>query len=168
MKEQLRESINNDIVFHAKGKASFEEVKRTYKENENLTVLPGIEAIANTTATLGKDSLKELIDYCKERGDYVSVDTPPSGIVSDASIIARHTDGGIYVVRQEYAHVSTIREGLDILAGSGMQMIGCVLNNASSGMGSGYGYGYGRYGYGYSRYGRYGKYGQNEDNKNNS
>ena len=163
------------------GNASFEEVKRNYAENEYLVILPGTLAVENTTATLGKASLKEIIDKCKEIADFVIIDTPPSGIVSDASIIARHVDGGIYVVRQEYARVSSIREGLDILTGSGMQMMGCVLNNASSGIGSGYGYGYGygygrygygRYGYGYGRYGRYGRYGkygygQNEEKKNN-
>lgn len=173
------EKQGNGIYDLLEGTNSFDEVRSNYAENENLVVLPGIEAIANPTATLGKDSLKDLIDKCKRMADFVIIDTPPSGIVSDASIIARHTDGGIYVVRQEYARVSTIREGLDILVGSGMQMMGCVLNNASSGMGSGYGYGYGygygRYGYGYGRYGRYGRYGygrygkygygQNEDSK---
>lgn len=36
-----------------------------------------------------------------ERYDYVIIDLPPVGVVSDAMIVSRYIDGVIMVVRQE-------------------------------------------------------------------
>ena len=69
-------------------------------------------------------------------------DAPPSAIVSDASLIARYTDGCVYVVRQDYAGIDSLREGMEMFSGTGCKLLGCVLNHAEAG-GSGYGYGYG-------------------------
>ena len=91
------------------------------------------------------------------------VDTPPSAILSDAAVISQYVDGALFVVRQDYAKVDEILEGIESLSDTGIPIMGCVLNAAEVGItGYGYGndYGYGRYGYGYGRYGRYGSYGR--------
>jgi pilus assembly protein CpaE len=79
--------------------------------------------------------------------DYVIVDTPPSSILSDAASLAKYADAGIFVVRQDYAPVERIREGVDLLSDSGLEIAGCMLNYAQASI-SDYAYGYG-YGYGY-------------------
>ena len=101
------------------------------------------------------------------------IDAPPSAIVSDASLIARIADGCVYVVRQDYAGVNTLREGMEMFNGTGCKLLGCVLNHAEASSGYGYGrYGYGRYGYGKYGYGRYGYgksgYGYGYGENNNS
>jgi Mrp family chromosome partitioning ATPase len=41
----------------------------------------------------------ELMAYARERYDIVIVDTPPVGLVVDATIVARHCDIGLFVAR---------------------------------------------------------------------
>lgn len=39
------------------------------------------------------------------------VDTPPAGILSDAAMLASCVDGGVFVVRQDFADVRILTEG---------------------------------------------------------
>ena len=119
--------------------------------------MPGGKPIDNPTELWTGGHTKDLLTKLHEKCDYVIIDAPPSAVVSDASLIARLCDGCVYVVRQDYASINTLREGMEMFSGTGCKLLGCVLNHAEAGGG----YGYGRYGYGYGRYGHYGygKYG---------
>ena len=105
--------------------------------------------------------------------DYVIIDTPPSAVVSDASWMSRYVDGGIFVVKQDYAKVDILQEGMEMHAGTGVKIMGTVLNYTVSGI-TGSGYGYGNYGYGRSSYGYGSRYGygygygadESEENEN--
>ena len=136
-----------------------------YANNSKLHILPGHGSIANPLEYLSSGVFHRMLEELKEMADYVIIDTPPSAIVSDASIIAKHTDGCLFVVRQDYAKLDSLQEGMDMVSGTGTHVVGTVLNGTESTLFSGgYGYGYyGRYGYGkygYSRNGYYGgKYG---------
>ena len=90
----------------------------------------------------------------RKKYDFILLDTPPASLLSDASEIADVADEALLVVRQNYSARAQIMDGARTLADSGLHLLGCVLNYASTGgvLGeSGYGYGYG-YGYGDSRY----------------
>lgn len=150
-----QESGMIDII---EGRRTFAEVAIPYKDNPDFMVVPGGESINNTSEALNGDNIKELIRDLKEQFDYVIIDTPPSAVVSDASWMARYVDGGIFVVRQDYAKVELLQEGMEMHAGTGIRMLGTILNNTVSGI-TGYGYGYGNYGYGKSSYGYGSRYG---------
>ena len=139
-------------------KVGVDEVLTPYKDRKHLAILPGGIPIDNPTALWSNEHTEELIHKLRNKCDYVIIDAPPSAIVSDASLIARISDGCVYVVRQDFAEVDTLREGMEMFNGTGCKLLGCVLNHAEAG---GSGYGYGRYGYGKYGYGRYGygKYG---------
>ncbi len=146
-------------------KASVDEILMPYKERKHLAILPGGKPIDNPAALWSNEHTKQLINRLREKCDYVIIDAPPSVIVSDASLIARITDGCVFVVRQDFAGIDTLREGMEMFNGTGCKLLGCVLNHAEAG-GSGYGYGrygYGKYGYGKYGYGKYGYgYGDND------
>ena len=139
-------------------KAGVDEILMPYKERKHLAILPGGKPIDNPTALWSNEHTEKLIHKLRDKCDYVIIDAPPSAVVSDASLIARITDGCVYVVRQDYAGIDTLREGMEMFSGTGCKLLGCVLNHAEAG---GSGYGYGRYGYGKYGYGKYGygKYG---------
>lgn len=98
-------------------------------------------------------NLKKLFDEMKNKYDLVFVDTPPCGIISDASIIAGAADAIIYVIRQDAVMQTTIRTGISAMLETETKFLGCILNGATGGPG---GYGnYYKYG-GYNKYYRYG------------
>ena len=140
------------------GQCELEQILVSYKNRKHLTLIPGGRPIENTNMLLSSETTEQLFKQLRDQYDYVIIDAPPSAVVSDASLIARYTDGCVYIVRQDYASIDTLREGMEMFTGTGCKLLGCVLNHAEAG---GSGYGYGRYGYGKYGYGKYGygKYG---------
>ncbi len=120
--------------------------KIEYIEKLNFDLLsfkPVIDTIQKATRTL---NLKNLLVTLKNEYDIVFVDTPPCGMISDATIIAGAVDSILYVVRQDSVIQSNIRSGISSLLETEVHFLGCILNGASSGIG-----GYGGY-YSYSSY----------------
>lgn len=104
------------------------------------------------------DYLSDLLPKLAKHYDYILVDTPPCGLVSDAITIAQCCDALVYVVLQDTVRVNKITAGINLLMPSGIHILGAVLNGARSGLagyGDNYGYGYGSYGH-YKSYSRYG------------
>ena len=139
-----------------KGEAALEEIAVQHPKLMNFRIIPGLHAQSDPADLLSSPELKKLLRSLRKQADYVIVDTPPCAVVSDAATIAQYVDGGVYVVLQDYAKVDVLQEGMEMFSGTGVRMLGCVLNATTAGI-TGSGYGYGRYGYG--KYGAYGKYG---------
>lgn len=100
------------------------------------------------------DTMKEMIQELKKTYDYIVLDTPPVGLVSDALELSQFCDVTLYVVRQNF----TKKEMLTLLNNrtkrGELQNVSIIFNGyenkAKYGVGYGYGYGYGySYGYGY-------------------
>lgn len=128
---------------------------------ELLSFKPVIDSVQKIVRTA---NLKELLNALKSEFDLVLIDTPPCGMISDATIIAGAADTVVYVIRQDAVIQSNIRAGISSLLETETNFLGCILNGASSGFGS---YGYYKYyrgGYSY-KYGGYKKYGYSSNKK---
>ncbi|QOG03761.1 polysaccharide biosynthesis tyrosine autokinase [Flavobacterium sp. MDT1-60] len=126
-------------------------------EITNSTQIPNLDVILsgpippNPSELILSDAMKELIDELKQKYDYIILDTPPVGLVSDALELAQYADVTLYIVRQNY----TKKDMITLL---NTRIKRGELNNASivfngyenkAKYGSGYGYGYGAYSNGY-------------------
>lgn len=140
-----------------------------YIEKYKLHVLIPSSSEKEETGYFNSGGIRQILSSLRDKFDYILVDTPPCGLISDAMFIAQAADAAIYVIHQDAVRISRIKSGLDNLMTTDINIIGTVLNGAVSdifGYGS-YGYGYGKYGYGYG-YGKYGYgygYGYGEDRK---
>ena len=105
----------------------------------------------NPSELLSSDKCKEMFKILSERFDYIICDTPPVSIVSDALVLSKNTDGAIFVVRQDYARTSQIKEVIEKLNTVDVKLLGSVLNNYEEKTASGYKYSYDKY----YRYGSY-------------
>lgn len=140
-----------------------------------LSPVPGssLEVICSTAAKrrppMNAHKLEQLIERLRPDYDYIVLDTPPCGIISDAKFICRCADAIVYVVRHDYASRNQIVDSMQELADQKAKLTGCVLNDTPAVSHSkryGYGqYGYGKYGYGKYGYGKtgYKKYGYGRD-----
>lgn len=124
--------------------------------NSELLLLSGDKNADQPQRFLASARMKKILASLREQMDYIIIDTPPCGFLSDAATLSPLVDGVIYVVRQDYVSRSTIATSMQLLASTDVRFVGCVLNNAERGT-SRYGYGY-KYGYG-SKYGGYYGYG---------
>ncbi len=103
------------------------------------------------------DFLKSVFDNFRTEFDYILVDTPPCGLVSDTVLITETVDAIIYVVLQDTVRINRVLGGIDSVNSSEARIIGAVMNGAQSGF-AGYGENYG-YSYGYGKYKSYSRYG---------
>jgi capsular exopolysaccharide synthesis family protein len=66
--------------------------------SEHLSILPAGRVESNPMAGLTSDRMRALIEEAAEAFDWVLLDAPPVGIMPDANLLARLTQGVIFVV----------------------------------------------------------------------
>lgn len=161
VRQQLNipESCSLGIVDVITGGCSLQDAIVKTKKN-GLYVLPGTIPVNNASELMGSKQLADLVGALKKIFDYVVIDAPPVGIVSDALEMKDYVGGLVFVVRQDYAKVSKILDSISLFGYSKIKILGCIFNMASGVLST---RGYGRYGYnsygGYGSYGSYGRYG---------
>ena len=122
-------------------------------EPVGLTVLCGGEQLTRSVEIMGGEEMGALLSDLRGRADIIILDTPPSAMLVDAMFLARHADGVIYVVMNDYAKRRFIYKGIEELQENSVPVLGCLLNGALGRVGRYGSYSrYGRYGYGYSSY----------------
>jgi tyrosine-protein kinase Etk/Wzc len=102
------------------------------------------------------DKLKELIAYAKENFDFVIIDSPPAGLLSDSVFLMQFADATLFVLNAKTSNKKTVNFVHEIKENNNLKNILFVLNGVRSigkryyYKGYGYSYGYG-YGYGYGK-----------------
>jgi len=117
----------------------------------NLFVINSGPIPPNPAELLLQDKVKLLFEYLYANYDYIVIDTPPVGLVSDALLVSHYADTCLYVTRQNYTFKQQISIIDDLFTGQKMKGLSVLINDVDSGRHQGYGYGYG-YGYGDGSY----------------
>lgn len=137
--------------------------------NPNLDILPAGVIPPNPGELISREQLDRAIELLKDHYDYIVMDTPPIGLVSDTLSVARVADVTLVVCRADYSPRSNFNLINNLDENKKLPKINLVLNGVDlkkKKYGYYYGYGkygrygkYGKYGYGYGKYGHYGIYG---------
>lgn len=142
------------VVNYLIGQSTFDEVIFS-TDIPNLDVVSSGPIPPNPSELLIGESMVEFINKLKENYDYILLDTPPVGLVSDAIELSKFADVTLYVVRQNYTKKEMIRLLNNRTERNELTNVSIVFNGyqnkAKYGSGYGDGYGYG-YGYGYGNY----------------
>ena len=131
--------------------------QKTLEEITHKTIIPFLDFIPsgpvppNPGELIQGESMKQMIDELKLKYDYIILDTPPVGLVSDAMELTPYCDATLYVVRQNV----TRKEMLSLVNNKHkrgeLSNISIIFNGFENKAKYGYNYGYG-YGYGYGNY----------------
>jgi len=65
---------------------------------------------SETGETMLSSKVPDLISDLKTRYDYVLLDSPPVGLVSDARLLGAHADMALYIVRQHFTFIHQLAE----------------------------------------------------------
>ncbi|MCF0075122.1 polysaccharide biosynthesis tyrosine autokinase [Dyadobacter sp. CY261] len=103
----------------------------------------------NPSELLSNGKLPVLLKELREKYDYILIDSPPYGLVTDSALIAEHVDATLYLVRFNYTILDHLRRIGDLQRVRRFNNLAIIFNGVNYGAGYGYGYGYGGYGYGY-------------------
>lgn len=69
---------------------------------ENLDYIPAGTVPPNPVELIASDKVQTLITQLREMYDYIIIDTPPLGLVTDANLLMNYSDVNIFVVRLGY------------------------------------------------------------------
>ena len=139
---QLRKGVES----YLSGQASLEEI--IYRDKSGLDVVAALLPAPNPMSLLHSEAFDHLIGQLSYLYEMVIVDTPPLGIVSDASIIGPRTDGVVIVTRQLYSDHKLLKSVVGQLEFAKCNILGFILN------------GFALPKEGFGKYGKYGKYGK--------
>lgn len=109
-----------------------------YRVSERLTILPAGKANADPMAGLTSLRMKQLLDEARKTFDWVFIDTPPVGLLSDANLLGAMVDGAVLVVKAGSTPYQLVQRAVDALGAE--RILGTVLNQATARQGSGYDY----------------------------
>lgn len=105
---------------------------------KNLHVLTCGAIPPNPSEMLSSKKIRDFIESLREYYDYVFIDAPPIGIVTDAGIISTYTDGCIFVVGAGDADIEMAKVSKERLEKVGANILGVVLNKFEASGASGY------------------------------
>ena len=120
---------------------------------ENLDVLTSGPTPPNPAELLGSERLSQLLDFLREKYDFIILDAPPVDTVTDGQIVAARADGVALVTPQGIATKDAVMRAVKLLQRVNANILGIIMNRFTAQEAGGYygGY-YGNY-YGGSYYG---------------
>ena len=112
---------------------------------KNLDILKAGKIPPNPSEILQSKKMRNFMEVIKEYYDYIFIDSPPVGIVADASILAQYADGTILLVAANEADIEATKIAKERLEGVNANILGAILNKFEADSKS---YGYYNYYYG--------------------
>ena len=160
---QLHKMLN--ISRHQKGVTNYlhdtvtqldDIIEKGAKYNLKLDFIFSGTIPPNPAELLSNGRFELLLEELKKEYDYVIVDTAPTLLVTDTTLIANLSDMMVFVIRANHTEKNLLHFINELQALKKIKNAGIVLNNIGQQKGYGYKYGYGysysykyNYGYGY-------------------
>lgn len=133
---------------YSKGMSTILIRKNTWEECltqshlEHFDFIPAGPHPPNPSELLINGEFSQLLNDLKKHYDYIIMDTPPVGVVTDGIMAMKQADISIYIFRANYSRKEFINNLHRIVRINKFQHITTVLNALPSNTESAYGYGY--------------------------
>lgn len=106
-------------------KNKFEEC---VKIQEGLHILTAGYIPPNPSEVLSSKLMKDFMEDIRGEYDYIFVDAPPIGIVTDAGIISSYSDGVIFVVESNRVDSKIVKSAKERLEQLNANILGVIIN----------------------------------------
>lgn len=110
---------------------------------EGVDVMPAGPVPPNPSELIMSEYAKEVFTKLRSSYDYIVLDSPPVGLVTDSAILMHRADASLFVVRQDYTKKEFIKHLNKIIADHKIEHVGIVLNGTDLSKDYGYGNKYG-------------------------
>jgi tyrosine-protein kinase Etk/Wzc len=112
-------------------------------EIPNLAFIPSGPILPGSAELIESGSLDSLMDYLKDKYEYIIIDTTPAGLVADASLMMKYANLNLLVCRNNHTRKDVFRDLLNMLTINNIKNYDVIYNDLSISK---------------SRYGRYNHY----------
>lgn len=140
--------INNETGFSnytIREDVKIEDIIKPLAINKNMFFISSGPLPPNPAETIMSEHTAPLMEELRKQFDYIVIDAPPIGVITDAQLLAPYADVTLYLVRQNVTQKEQLRIVDDLYRSNKMKNLGIVVNDISEKY-HGYGYGYGSYG----------------------
>ena len=120
------------------GERSLQET--TNEPRPGLRVVTGGLTPPDPTELLGSQRFTDFLSGVRQQFDYVLIDAPPVGLVSDTAVLAAQGDGVLLVLDAQNTRKGSVRQALRNLNAVGAKVLGTVMNNVEGPKNSYYSY----------------------------
>ncbi len=110
---------------------------------DNLDIITAGPILPNSSELIEAGALDELMDYLKNKYEYVIIDTTPAGLVADAALMTKYASLILLVCRNNFTRKDVFTEALNLFNITRIENFDVVLNDLNIKK---------------SRYGRYDRY----------
>lgn len=115
---------------------------------DHVFFIPSGPIPPNPSELISNHRLSELFEELKYSYDYILIDTPPLGLVTDATLLAPYADVCFYLIRHDKTPNVYLANIHEINKKKVFKSFNLIFNGVNYKKSADYGYGYG-YGYGY-------------------
>jgi tyrosine-protein kinase Etk/Wzc len=127
------------------GKVAYKDIIRAVPQQENFYMIESGTIPPNPAEILMSSHLGEMLNALKEEFDYILIDAPPVGLVTDAQILSKYADVTFFLVRHNFTSKSHIGLLNEVYVKKIFRNLNIIFNSIDA---SGFAYGY-RYDYSY-------------------
>lgn len=96
----------------------------------NFKVVAAGAALANPAGLVRSDKMSKLLGSLEEKFDYIIINTPPVGYVSDAILMADRVDGFILSTRAKRSTVKNVARAEQLITSAGAKIYGMVFTDS--------------------------------------
>lgn len=122
------------------GNETLESVIQTHQTIPTLDMIPSGFSPPLPADLLASDEMRRLVEYLRERYEYVIFDTPPALSVTDPLIVGSLADGMVMVIRQGFCTRAMLHRAAEIFSDVDVKLYGFVLNGVDASLPEYYGY----------------------------
>lgn len=119
---------HNGLSVILSGLASFEDCVCREVAN-GLDLIPSGTLPPNPSELIGSEAMANFLQKMEELYDYVFVDTPPVGVVSDALVACSRAAGVVLICRQRQTTYQELENAVESVRGVGSNLLGVIITD---------------------------------------
>jgi tyrosine-protein kinase Etk/Wzc len=96
---------------------------------KNLSFIPAGPVLANSSELIESGALDNLILYLKKNYEYIIIDTTPSGIIADASLMIKYANINLLVCRNNYTRKDVLNDVINLFKTNKVENFDVVFND---------------------------------------
>ena len=109
-------------------KSELKEVIWEHKKIKNLDIITSGPIPPNPSELMQAGKIEKIIAELREEYDYIIIDSPPMGVVTDALLLMKQADISLIVFRSEFSEKDYVKSLEDIITSYNIDNVGLVLN----------------------------------------
>ncbi len=108
-------------------KASLEEITIS-TDVDNLDIILAGQIPPNPIELISSNKQQNCLKTLRSKYDYIIIDTPPYGVLTDSFVLMKYADINIYVTRLGYVKTKLLQSSLDDIAAKSIKDLHILVN----------------------------------------